>query len=278
MLTEAGPKRRSKISKGPRREKGHVRRVILDRGTDPGGVRGLLADLRPPCRRQTGVFTALGEARQTGEPLARTLNANPRALTMLLDALCAMGLVEKAGDGYTNTEAARVWLSKDSPRYLGYMIMHYHHLVTAWSRTDKAVMTGGPVERGPIPEAEERESFLMGMLNLAMGLCPLALFPRSIWAGRRTLLDLGGGPGTYAIHFCMHNPKLMAAVYAGRPPSHLPARRFNGSGWRDASGSYQELSQGPLSKDHTMWPGFPTSSTERGWRTAGGSLRRPCRP
>ena len=106
-----------------------------------------------------GVFTALGEARQTGEPLARTLNANPRALTMLLDALCAMGLVEKAGDGYTNTEAARVWLSKDSPRYLGYMIMHYHHLVTAWSQLDKAVMTGGPVERGPIPEAEERESF-----------------------------------------------------------------------------------------------------------------------
>jgi hypothetical protein len=162
-----------------------------------------------------GVFTALGQARQTGEPLARMLKTNPRALTMLLDALCAMGLLKKDGNGYSNTEAARVWLSKDSPSYLGYMIMHHHHLVTAWSHLDRAVMTGGPVERGPIPEAEERESFLMGMLNLAMGIAP-RLVPQIDLAGRRTLLDLGGGPGTYAIHFCMHNPDLTAAVYDRR--------------------------------------------------------------
>ena len=30
---------------------------------------------------------------------------------------------------------------------------------------------------------------------------------------RTRLLDLGGGPGTYAIHFCMHNPGLTAVVY-----------------------------------------------------------------
>lgn len=159
-----------------------------------------------------GVFTALGDGRHTGEVLARTLGANQRALTMLLDALCAMGLLEKAGDRYANTEAARVWLSKDSPKYLGYMIMHHHHLVAAWSRLDRAVMTGGPVERGPIPEAEERESFLMGMFNLAMSIAP-RLVPQIDLAGRRTLLDLGGGPGTYAIHFCMHNPDLSASVY-----------------------------------------------------------------
>ena len=30
---------------------------------------------------------------------------------------------------------------------------------------------------------------------------------------RRRLLDLGGGPGTYAIHFCLNNPQLKATVY-----------------------------------------------------------------
>jgi len=159
-----------------------------------------------------GVFTALGEVSQPAEWLARTLHANPRALTMLLDALCAMGLLIKERDRYCNTEEARVWLSKDSPKYLGYMIMHHQHLVTAWSQLDRAVMTGGPVNKGPIPEAEERESFLMGMFNLAMGIAP-RLVTQIDLAGRRTLLDLGGGPGTYAIHFCMHNPSLAAAVY-----------------------------------------------------------------
>jgi cyclopropane fatty-acyl-phospholipid synthase-like methyltransferase len=32
-------------------------------------------------------------------------------------------------------------------------------------------------------------------------------------SGRSHLLDLGGGPGTYAIHFCLHNPDLRATVY-----------------------------------------------------------------
>jgi hypothetical protein len=27
------------------------------------------------------------------------------------------------------------------------------------------------------------------------------------------LRDLGGGPGTYAVHFCLYNPKLKATVY-----------------------------------------------------------------
>jgi len=29
----------------------------------------------------------------------------------------------------------------------------------------------------------------------------------------RTLLDLGGGPATYACHFCLHNPQLKAFVF-----------------------------------------------------------------
>jgi len=31
--------------------------------------------------------------------------------------------------------------------------------------------------------------------------------------GRRRLIDLGGGPGTYAIHFCKQNPELNAVVF-----------------------------------------------------------------
>jgi SAM-dependent methyltransferase len=36
---------------------------------------------------------------------------------------------------------------------------------------------------------------------------------------RTRLLDLGGGPGTYAVHFCLQNPHLSATVY------DLPATR-----------------------------------------------------
>jgi SAM-dependent methyltransferase len=51
----------------------------------------------------------------------------------------------------------------------------------------------------------------MGMFNLAMLVAP-KIVPNIDLSGRRRLLDLGGGPGTYAIHFCQHNPGLTAVI------------------------------------------------------------------
>lgn len=43
-------------------------------------------------------------------------------------------------------------------------------------------------------------------------------------AGRKRLLDPGGGPGTYAIHFCLANPEL-TAVILDRPTTEPFARK-----------------------------------------------------
>ena len=52
----------------------------------------------------------------------------------------------------------------------------------------------------------------MGMFNLAMQIAP-SIIPHIDLSGRKRLLDLGGGPGTYAIHFCRHYADLSAVVY-----------------------------------------------------------------
>jgi SAM-dependent methyltransferase len=52
----------------------------------------------------------------------------------------------------------------------------------------------------------------MGMFNLAMQIAPRIVSHIDL-SGRKRLLDLGGGPGTYAIHFCKNNPQLSATVY-----------------------------------------------------------------
>ena len=83
---------------------------------------------------------------------------------MLLNAFTAMNLLSKTDDRFSNTTAAKSFLSKDSPQYIGYMIMHHHHLVHAWAQLPQAVVTGKPVrKRFSFGEGEERESFLMGM-------------------------------------------------------------------------------------------------------------------
>ena len=49
------------------------------------------------------------------------------------------------------------------------------------------------------------------MFNLAMGIAPLIAKEIDL-SRRKHLLDLGGGPGTYAIHFCLENPALKATI------------------------------------------------------------------
>jgi len=148
---------------------------------------------------------------------------------MLLNALTAMELLVKTGDKYAVVPSAANLLSKSSPRYVGYMIMHHHHLVESWSRLDQAVMTGKSVRTRPSFDDEtRRESFLMGMFNMAMGIAP-GLTKQISLSGRRRLLDLGGGPGTYAIHFCLNHPELSATVYdlpATRPFAEKTVEKF----------------------------------------------------
>lgn len=52
----------------------------------------------------------------------------------------------------------------------------------------------------------------MGMFNMAMNVAPRIVALIDI-GDRHHFLDLGGGPGTYAIHFCQANPGLTATVF-----------------------------------------------------------------
>ncbi len=159
------------------------------------------------------VFTCLGDEQLAGDEVATKLNAAPDAIQRLLNALVAMELLAKKEDQYANTPASKTFLSKDSPQYLGNMIMHHHHLVESWAQLDLAVQSGKSVgQRSSFNDAERRESFLMGMFNTAMIVAPL-LVPEIDLSSREHLLDVGGGPGTYAIHFCRHNPDLKATVF-----------------------------------------------------------------
>ncbi len=176
------------------------------------------------CTLHAGVkldlFTLLSEAPATAIDLSARSGLSERGLTMLLDALTALDLLKKYLGVYSTTPFSAEFLSKTSTKYMGHIISHHQHLVEGWSRLDESVSSGEPVRDrfSHEPSEAERESFLMGMFNLAMQMAPI-IVPQVDLTGRRHLLDLGGGPGTYAIHFCLHNPELQATIF------DLPATR-----------------------------------------------------
>lgn len=166
------------------------------------------------CALHAGVKLDLFSHAGTVAELAQATASDKRGLEMLLIALTALGLLDKNGERYAPTDFATEYLSPNSPRYLGYIIMHHHHLMAGWAHLDESVRSGLPLRGRVSHEADEceRESFEMGMFNLAMQIAPRIVTKIDL-KNRRRLLDLGGGPGTYAIHFCQANPQLTATIY-----------------------------------------------------------------
>lgn len=183
---------------------------------NPGLLLKLSGSYWQTCALHTAVkldlFTVIGKAEMTAEQVARRAGLDQRALTRLLDALTAMRLLAKTGDQYRNAPPAVQFLSKDSQRYIGHMINHHHHLMDSWARMAESMQTGRP-NRGRASFSDaERESFLMGMFVMGMHTAPVLAREIDL-PGRQSLIDIGGGPGTFAIHFCLQNPQLKATVY-----------------------------------------------------------------
>jgi SAM-dependent methyltransferase len=180
------------------------------------------------------VFTHLADAPLSVSQLARIIHADERGLDMLLNALTAMDLLNKEADSFRATPFSADFLSKTSDNYMGHIIMHHQNLVEGWSRLDEAVKSGAPVRKRSSHAAgdDELENFLMGMFNLASHLAPRVASKLDL-SGRRRLLDLAGGPGTYAIHFCKQNPGLTAVIFdlpTTRPFAEQTVGRFGLSG------------------------------------------------
>jgi len=187
------------------------------------------------CALHAGVkldlFTPLSACPFTASKLAELVACDVRGLTMLLHALTAMGLLERLDDSFAATGISAEFLSRTSPRYLGHIVLHHHYLMSSWSHLDESVRGGRPIRErySHGDEKQLRESFEMGMFDLAMQIAP-RIVPNIDLGGRKRLLDLGGGPGTYAIHFCQHNTGLSAVVFdlpSTRPFAEKTIGRFN---------------------------------------------------
>lgn len=201
--------------------------VVMAKEWDVGKLLGISSGYWAGCALQAGVrldlFSILGDTCYRADDVAGLAGTDSRATGLLLDALTAIGLLVKESGVYSNTKFSKKFLVKDALSYMGYIILHHHHILDGWSQLDRAVRTGNKVTRRQYGEEVERESFLLGMFNLAMGLAPqiASVFDLS---GRKRLLDLGGGPGTYAIHFCLANPDLRANIL-DRPTTEPFARK-----------------------------------------------------
>jgi hypothetical protein len=129
------------------------------------------------------LFTKLGRNGMTGPQIAEALELHERAIPDFPDALVALELLDREGEGgdalYRNSDAGAVFLDKGSPAYIGGILeMANARLYPFWGDLTEALRTGTPqneIKRTGKPMFEELyadedrlEQFMNAMAGISM--------------------------------------------------------------------------------------------------------------
>jgi SAM-dependent methyltransferase len=160
------------------------------------------------------VFDALAEGPRTAAEVAGALQLDVRSTGLFLRALASLGFMAEADGRFENTPTAATFLVSRSPAYMGNAIRYSDQLYGAWGQLEDALRAGRPA----LPAATylgddpaRTRGFVMAMHERALGIAR-ALVPLLDLSGRRALLDVGGGPGTYSVMLTERFPGLRSEV------------------------------------------------------------------
>lgn len=164
---------------------------------------------------ELGIFGGLSGTSRTSRQLSDVIHAEPDALERLMNAAVMLGLLEKEGDHYSNTSLADQILVPGAQGYLGNWIDLLRRRSQTWSGLAEAVRTGEPVEEPGLHlggDSAYTEAFVMAMHDYAQ-LRGSDILRHVDLSGGLRLLDLGGGPGTYAVLFARRWLDLSVVVF-----------------------------------------------------------------
>ena len=157
------------------------------------------------------IFTAIGTETWAIPDLARDMKVSERGLAILCRNLAMAGLLKKQSETYRNNRLSATALNAHHPAYRG----DYLRLITShWAdcgRLPESVKSGLPLDHDEPEESDYRRLFTWAMHHRTLETA-LKIAAQIGLRGARTLLDLGGGPGTYAMAFLAKNPALRATV------------------------------------------------------------------
>ena len=169
-----------------------------------------------------GLFTHLAKGALTAKEIKEQLELNGRSLYDFLDALVALGFLNRKGleqtAVYSNTVETDLYLDKSKATYIGGMLeMGNNRLYPFWNNLEDALKTGLPqneVKNGNMPFFEVLYSnekrlrqFISAMGGFQMG--NFISFAKTFdFSNYKTLCDIGGAGCELSMQVSTHHPHM----------------------------------------------------------------------
>ncbi len=193
---------------------------------------------------ELGLFTELSGGPLTGAEIEQALGLHSRGTYDFLDALVAIGMIERHGDGaearYANTPATAQFLDRNKPTYVGGILeMANARLYRFWADLTPALKTGQPqneVKHSGKPMFDELyadparlEQFMDAMTGVSMGNFN-AFAEKFDFSAYRTHADIGGATGQLAAIVAQRHDHISSVSYDLPVVQPIAERRIRSAG------------------------------------------------
>ncbi len=172
------------------------------------------------------LFTAIAHGHDTIVTVAPAIGITERNAERLLTALTAMTLLTREGARFANAADVQRFLVKDGERYAGPWILFTKPRWEAFGKLSQPLRRREENRLGQYTEFTVADARRYHAATYSIGTGAARLFSRSVdLAGRKLMLDLGGGSGAYSIVATKAFPGLKAIVL-DLPPVAEVAREY----------------------------------------------------
>jgi len=163
------------------------------------------------------LFSLLAKGPQDFERLSKTLKLHPRAARDFLDALVALKVLQRAGQTYSNSPDADLFLDRAKPSYIGGIFeMMSARLYGFWGTLTQALRSGQPQNEAKTggnffatlyEDPARLRQFLSAMSGLSIP-AARAISAKFPWKDHKIVFDIGCAQGAVPVELARAHPHL----------------------------------------------------------------------
>lgn len=171
---------------------------------------------------ELGLFTELAAGPLEAASIASRLELHDRGLRDFLDALVALGMLEREDGKYRNTPETNFFLDRTKPSYTGGILeMANARLYPYWGSLTEALKTGQPQNEAKkggdlfaalYSDPARLRQFLAAMTGISLGSAQ-AIATKFPWRDYQTFTDIGCAQGGLPVQVALAQPHLRGAGF-----------------------------------------------------------------